>query len=69
MFPNIIIFFNAGAGHNEIKQLENGSATGSEGLTRKLSAESKDRSTKEPADISVLDVSQTRSCYSKNNLK
>jgi hypothetical protein len=67
MFPTIIIFFNAGAGHNEIKQLENDSATSSVGLTRKLSAETKDQSTEESTDVSIPDVSQTRHCCIKNN--
>jgi hypothetical protein len=53
---------NAGAGHNEMKHLENGNAVTSVDLIRKLSADSQDRNIEETADVSALDVSQIMSC-------
>jgi hypothetical protein len=52
-------FCNAGAGSGEMKLLENDNATGAESLIQQFSAESQAGITKETADVSVLDVSQS----------
>jgi hypothetical protein len=50
-------FCNTGAGNGE---MENGHATGAEGLIRQVSAQSVVESSEKPIDISILDVSQLK---------
>jgi len=56
-------FCTTGAGNAEIEKLENGPATGAEGVTRQLSAQSVVESSKKPTDTTNLDVSQFRICF------
>jgi hypothetical protein len=56
-------FCTTGAGNAEMEKLENGSATGAEGVTRKLSAQSVVEGRKKPTDMANLDVSQLRICF------
>jgi hypothetical protein len=53
-------FCNTGAGNGEMEKLENGHATGAEGLTRQLSAQPVVESSKKTTDTSILDVSELR---------
>jgi len=43
--------------------MENGPATGAEGVTRQLSAQSVVEGSKKPTDTANLDVSQLRICF------
>jgi hypothetical protein len=53
-------FCATGAGNAEMEKLENGPATGAEGVTWQLSAQSVVEGSKKPTDTANLDVSQLR---------
>jgi hypothetical protein len=56
-------FCYTGVGNCEMEKLENGCATGAEALTRQFSAQSVVESSKEPYEVSILDVSHLRICF------
>jgi len=55
-------FCTTGAGNAEMEKLENGPATGAEGVTRQLSAQLVVEGSKKPIDTANLDVSHLRIC-------
>jgi hypothetical protein len=56
-------FHTTGADDDEMEMLRNGSATGAEGVTRKLSAQSVVECSVKPTDMANLNVSQLRICF------
>jgi len=55
-------FCTIGAGNIEMENLKNGPATGAEGVTRQLSAQSVVEGSKKPTDTANLDVSHLTNC-------
>jgi hypothetical protein len=56
-------FCTTGAGNAEMEKMEYGHATGAEGVTQQLSAQSVVEGSKKPTDTANIDVSQLRICF------